>query len=134
MALSWWLGVFHYGDSCAGSMPGTLQGVVWAQTFLWHPWLWGETGHTGADLGLGALSGLLLSTAPAMLAPLQSHIRAVLQSKVKDLLPEPAGWGVAASEEGGRRHGGERVVSAPPGVPPLSLEGRRGGGADGPVQ
>ena len=127
MALSWWLGVFHYGDSCAGSMPGTLQGVVWAQT-------WGETGHTGADLGLGALSGLLLSTAPTMLAPLQSHIRAVLQSKVKDLLPEPAGWGVAASEEGGRRHGGARVVSAPPGVPPLSLEGRRGGGADGPVQ
>lgn len=68
------------------------------------PWLWGETGPYGADLGSGAFSGLLLSTAPAMLAPLQSHIKAVLKSKVKDL-PEPAGWGAAASEEGGRRQG-----------------------------
>ena len=85
-------------------MPGTWQGVAWAQTFLWHPWLWGETGPYGADLGSGALSCLLLSTAPAMLAPLQSHITAVLKSKVKDL-PEPAGWRAAASEEGGRRQG-----------------------------
>lgn len=92
MAPSWWLGVFHCGVSHAGSMPGMWQGVAWAQTFLWHPWLWGETGPYGADLGSGALSGLLLSTAPAMLAPLQSHITAVLKSKVKDL-PEPAGCG-----------------------------------------
>lgn len=108
MALSWWLGVFHYGDSRAGSVPGTWQGVVWAQTFLWHPWLWGETGRAGAALGSGALSGPLLSTAPAMLAPLQSHIKAVLQSKVRTSCQslQVGGWqrvkrGVAGMEERG---------------------------------
>ena len=48
----------------------------------------------------GALPGLFFSTAPALLAPLQNHIKAVLQNKVKDLPPDPA--------EGGRR--------SPPGV------------------
>lgn len=59
-----------------------------------------------ADLALRASLCLFLSAAPALLVPLQKHIQAVLQSKVKDLPPEASGrrvWLRPREDGGGRR-------------------------------